>query len=176
MSQFIRLFLFFGAVVTSLAACAAQYQRQTHPEEHFVIEYLTSWKPYSGKHNASFSIPDHSKADVSIRVYPRAQEDSATAEAYIARFIEVVKQEGGQLNGKDIIQVSGRAATKLEFAVANGWGPVTGVSIIIPDGPQYYVASLHGKEADVTAVRPQFDRLVVSLRLGPMPKSLKEIH
>lgn len=175
MSQSIRVVLLLATAVTGLAAGATQYQRHVHPDERFVVECPASWRPFSGLHNANVYHPDNRKVDISIRAFPQQSEDSRTPEEYIAETSRSVKLGGGHLERKEVIQVSGRDATRLEFAEEHGlWGPASGVSVIVPDGPQYYVASLYGNVADMAVIRPQFDRFVASLRLGPAPKSLME--
>ena len=175
MNQFIHIFLLLVAAVTSLAACASQYQRFAPPGLDFVFEYPSGWKQSPGLLTVNFFHPEDKEVEARIRVMPLNREEPRTAEEYLATTIENIRLDGGHLDRKEVIQVSGHEATRLEFAQKHGrWGQASGVEIIVPHGAKYYVLSLFGKTADVALIRPEFDRIVSSLRLEPAPKSLME--
>lgn len=175
MKQLLRLFLFMVTVTTSFAAYATEHQSLADPDGRFVLEYPSSWKPLWGLQTVNFSHPENKEVDIRIRAFPRNREDSRTPEEYVAETIKSVGLYGGYLDRKGVITVSGRDATSLEFVEDHGrWGSASGVDIIVPDGPQYYVVSLFGKGTDVAIVRAEFDRIVSSLRLRQAPQALLE--
>lgn len=175
MRQLIRIFLLLVTVATSLASFATQYQRFAHPGGDFVFEYPSGWKLSPGLQTVNFPHPDDKEVAVRIGAFPLDRNDPRTSEEYVATTIKNMGLYGGHLDRNEVIQVSGRDATRLEFVEKHGsWGQASGVEIIVPNGAQYYVLSLYGKVADVALIRPEFDRLVSSLRLGQAPKFLME--
>lgn len=175
MNQLIRMFLLLTTAVTGLAACATQHQRFAPPGWDFVFEYPSGWKRSLGLQTVNFFHPEGKEVEARITIMPLNREEPRTAEEYLASTIEKMGFYGGHLGRKEVIQVSGRDATRLEFVEKHGrWGQASGVEIIVPHGAKYYVLSLFGKVADVALIRPEFDRLVSSLRLEPAPKSLME--
>jgi PrcB C-terminal len=175
MRQLIRIILLFVAATSSLPSWATLYQHFTHTDGGFAFEYPSGWKLSPGLQTVAFTHPDDKEVTVRVGAFPLNGNDPRTSEEYVATTIKSLQLYSGHLDRKDLIQVSGRDATRLEFVEEHSsWRQASGVEIIVPNGAQYYVLSLFGKVADVALIRLEFDRIVSSLRLGQAPKFLME--
>ena len=124
MNQFIHIFLLLVAAVTSLAACASQYQRFAPPGLDFVFEYPSGWKQSPGLLTVNFFHPEDKEVEARIRVMPLNREEPRTAEEYLATTIENIRLDGGHLDRKEVIQVSGHEPRDLSLhrSMADGAG------------------------------------------------------
>lgn len=175
MSQLIRIFLLVFTVVSSHPSWATEYQHFVHPNGDFDFEYPSSWKLSPGLQTVNFSHPDGKELSVRIMGFPLGRDDPRTSEEYITTMIKNMGSYGGHLDHKEVIQVLGRDATRLEFIEKHvNWGQASGVEVIVPNGARYYVLSLYGKVADVAVIRPDFDRIISTLRLGQAHEFLME--
>lgn len=175
MKLLVRVFLYVLALGFSISSWATEYRKFTHLTGDFVFWYPIAWKLTPGMQTVNFVHPDGKEILVRVGGFPLGRDDPGSAEEYVAKIIAGMGLYGRHLSLQDAIQVSGRAATKLEFTEKHGsWGQASGIEVVVANGAQYYVISLYGKVSDVAIIRPEFDRIVSSLRLGQERKLLME--
>ncbi len=123
MRQLIRIFLLLASVLTSLSSWANPYQRFAHPGGDFILEYPSGWKLSPGLQTVNFFHPDNKEVYVRIGGFPLGKDDPGTAEEYVVRAVDNVALYGGHLDRKEVTQVSGQAATRLEYVEKHtNWG------------------------------------------------------
>jgi hypothetical protein len=180
---FLRIALLSVAMAAGCAPVGGMYQRLAHPSGDFVIVYPADWERSWNMQTGAFHNPAGKEVRIDISRHPGNFGDSATPEAYIESTIKDVRLYGGVLGLRETIKVSGRAAERLETTLKHGWVDqrksysyrlISYVDVIVPHGGQFYVLSLAGPVDDVALLRPDFDRLVASFRLGEEHQYLTE--
>lgn len=177
MSARVLLLLAVFAAPAPPALGALSYERFSHPKGDYVVEYPADWKRSVGLETLKLR-PAGAAGKllrVSIEKHPLGSKDPAAPASYVA---DLLKSAEGlrRLDARETIKVSGKDAERLtltETLALKGKlgtrlpGPMTEVVVVVPFGKGFYALRLTGMGADLAAARPEFDRLVAGLKLGP---------
>jgi|SRR5579859_5378530 len=167
-----------GALLWASAAPAAlAYTRFAHPRGDYSLEYPSDWTRSVGIETLKLSPPGEpgKLLRLSVEKHPIDKREAATPAAFIDGLI---KESAGlrRLDSRDTIKVAGRDAERLvltETAALAGRlgtalaGPMTEVVVVVPLAKGFYAVRMSGIGADFASARPEFDRLVSRLSLGP---------
>jgi hypothetical protein len=164
-----------GLAAPSFAALS--YDRFSHPKGDYVVEYPSDWKRSIGIETLRLRPAGTAGGltRVSIEKHPLGVKDPATPADFVAALLK--DAEGvRKLDARETIKVAGRDAERLTFTETaalkgkNGTylpGPMSEIVIVVPFQKGYYALRLSGMGDGLAGARPEFDRMVSGLKLGP---------
>ncbi|MBI3564975.1 MAG: hypothetical protein HY079_07260 [Elusimicrobia bacterium] len=159
------------------AAAALSYTRWAHPKGDYALEYPADWKRSVGLETLILHPAGRSGklTTLTVEKHPLGKAEAATPAAFVDQLLKDA-QGLRRLDSRDTVKVGGKDAERLvltETTPLKGKlgtmlpGPMTEVVVVVPLAKGFYALRMSAVGGEFASARPEFDRLVAGLKLGP---------